>query len=79
MPSNEIIRPVMEKLLSIDIAMIAPQHGSIIKDNVVKSHIKVLRDLDWYLKDTKKEIAKNGGYKLLVSLVLKKALFNLSC
>ena len=73
MPSNEIIRPVMEKLLSIDIAMIAPQHGSIIKDNVV-SHIKVLRDLECgeYLKDTKKEIAKNGGYKLLVSLVLKR-------
>lgn len=79
MPSNEIIRPVMEKLLLIDIAMIAPQHGSIIKDNVV-NHIKVLRDLECgeYLKDTKKEIAKNGGYKLIVSLVLKKALLNLS-
>ena len=73
MPSNEIIRPVMEKLLLIDIAMIAPQHGSIIKDNVV-NHIKVLRDLECgeYLKDTKKEIAKNGGYKLIVSLVLKR-------
>ena len=76
MPSNEIIRPVMEKLLSIDIAMIAPQHGSIIKDNVV-GHIKVLRDLECgvFLKDTKKEVAKSGGYKLLVSLVLKRLYF----
>lgn len=73
MPSNEVIRPVMEKLLLLEIVMIAPQHGSIIRDNV-RNHIKVLRDLECgeYLRDTKKEVAKSGGYKLVVSFVLKR-------
>ncbi len=31
MPSNEILRPVMDVLLGMDISVIAPQHGSVIK------------------------------------------------
>ena len=73
MPSNEVIRPVMEKLLLLEIAMIAPQHGSIIREDV-RTHIKVLRDLECgeYLRDTRKEVAKSSGYKLVVSFVLKR-------
>ena len=77
MPSNEIIRPIMEKLLSIDISMIAPQHGSIIKDNIEK-HIKELRELECgeYLKSTKKEVAQNTGYMFITGLILKR-LYNI--
>lgn len=73
MPSNDILRPVMEVLLGMDISMIAPQHGSIIKDNVSK-YIKVLRDLECgtFITPIKKDIAKSGGYKSIVSSVLKR-------
>ncbi len=44
MPANEILRPVMESFLKLDIAMIAPQHGSVINQNV-RDFIVALRDL----------------------------------
>lgn len=79
MPSNDIMRPVMEIFLGMDIAMIAPQHGSIIKDNVAK-HIKVLRDLECgsFTKLIKKDIVKSGGYKYVCSIVLRRyaSIFN---
>lgn len=79
MPSNDILRPVMEVLLGMDISMIAPQHGSIIKDNVIK-YIKALRDLQCgsFLNPIKKDIAKSGGYKFICSSVLKRyaSIFN---
>jgi len=73
MPSNDVLRPVMETLLLLDIRMIAPQHGSIIKDNV-KTHIKVLRDLECgvFLNPVKKNIKKAGGYAGICSMVLKR-------
>ncbi|MCX7026489.1 MAG: response regulator [Spirochaetes bacterium] len=45
MPSNDILRPVMEFLGSLNISMILPQHGSIIKDNP-KLYIDALAGLD---------------------------------
>lgn len=73
MPSNDIIRPVMEIFLSMDISMIAPQHGSIIKKNI-KEHIKALRDLECgsFLATIKKDIGKSGGFRFLCSTVLKR-------
>ncbi|MGE4273911.1 MAG: response regulator [Desulfitobacterium sp.] len=73
MPSNDIIRPVMEMFLSMDISMIAPQHGSIIKDQL-REYIKVLRDLECgaLLAPIKKDIAKAGGYRFICSSVLKR-------
>ncbi len=44
-PSNEVIRPVMDSLLNREIDMICPQHGSIIKDEIT-AHITTLRDLE---------------------------------
>ncbi len=73
MPSNEIIRPVMEKFLKMDISMIASQHGSIINENI-KDYIKILRDLECgiFLNPIKKELAANGGYLELCNGILRR-------
>lgn len=79
MPSNSILRPVMELFLGMDIAMIAPQHGSIIDHNIV-SYIKTLRDLECgtLLNPIKRDLAKSGGYMAICSTVLKRlgSIFN---
>ncbi len=79
MPSNDILRPVMELMLGIDIAMIAPQHGSIIINNIA-DHIKALRDLECgaFLTPIKRDLAKAGGYRLVCSTILKRyvSIFN---
>ncbi|MBU3915827.1 diguanylate cyclase [bacterium] len=73
MPGNEILRPVMEVLLGMDISMIAPQHGSIIRENV-RGHIEALRDLECgsFLNPIKKEISKSGGFTGLCNMILKR-------
>lgn len=73
MPSNDILRPVMEMLLLMDISMIAPQHGSIIKKEISK-HIKALRDLECgtFLSPVKKNLKKAGGYAGICGTVIKR-------
>lgn len=73
MPSNDIMRPVMESFLNMDIAMIAPQHGSIIQDDTRK-YIKALRELECgtFLKPIRTDLVKSGGYMYVCSLVLKR-------
>ncbi|HEX3033145.1 MAG TPA: response regulator [Bacillota bacterium] len=73
MPSNDIIRPVMEKFLTLDIAMIAPQHGSVIRNNI-EEHIKALRDLECgtLLAPVKKDMVRAGGYRFICTTVLKR-------
>ena len=44
MPSHDILMPVMDSLLQLNIDRIAPQHGCIIQDNV-RSYILDLRNL----------------------------------
>lgn len=79
MPSNDIIRPVMETFLSMDITMIAPQHGSIIRDRIAE-HIIVLRDLECgvFLAPVKKNIAESGGYRVVCNKVIQRyaSIFN---
>ncbi|WP_303868444.1 diguanylate cyclase domain-containing protein [Acetobacterium wieringae] len=79
MPSNSILRPVMEMFLGMDINMIAPQHGSIIRENII-SYIKALRDLECgiLLNPIKRDLAKSGGYMGICSAVLKRlgSIFN---
>lgn len=79
MPANSILRPVMETFLGMDITMIVPQHGSIIKGNVVP-YIKALRDLECgiLLNPIKHDLAKSGGYMGICSAVLKRlgSIFN---
>jgi len=73
MPSNDILRPVMEYLLSMDIGTIAPQHGSIINRDIRK-YIKSLRDLECgtFLSPIKKAITSIGGYAGLCNKILKR-------
>jgi diguanylate cyclase (GGDEF)-like protein len=73
MPSNAILRPVMEMFLGMDIRMIAPQHGSVIRGDV-KPYIKALRDLEcgMFLEPVRKELAKSGGYRSVFSRVIKR-------
>jgi len=80
MPGNDIIRPVMEMLLTIDIKLIAPQHGSII-DKKVTTYIKALRDLECglFLDPVRKSLKDSGGYASIANIFLKrcKAVFPL--
>lgn len=59
--------------------MIAPQHGSIIKENII-AHIKELRDLECgtLLNPIKRDLAKSGGYMAICSTILKRlgSIFN---
>ncbi len=73
MPSNDVLRPVMEYLLSMDISIIAPQHGSIITKDI-KKYIKCLRDLECgtFLAPNKKAITSIGGYVGLCNKILKR-------
>jgi len=73
MPSNDIIRPVMEGFSKMDITMIAPQHGSIIRKHIPK-HIAALRDLECgsFLKPIKKELSKMDGFTGLCNVILKR-------
>jgi len=63
MPSNAVLRPVMDVLLSHDIELIMPQHGSIINKEV-KKYIKALRTLECgtLLTPIKKNLKESGGY-----------------
>jgi two-component system cell cycle response regulator len=73
MPSNDILRPVMEMFLKMKISMIAPQHGSIIKKNI-KEHILALRDLECgvFLNPIKRNLVEDGGYKTVFRELLKR-------
>lgn len=76
MPGNEILRPVMEKFLTMDILRIAPQHGCVIEEDI-KTYIKALRDLECgtFLHPIKKEISKTGGYLGICNQVVKRLYF----
>lgn len=45
MPAREILARAMKKLDGLEIKLIAPQHGSIIRDNP-RRYIEILRNLD---------------------------------
>ncbi len=73
LPGLEILGPVMELLLNLEISMIAPQHGSLIRERI-KDAILALRDLECgaFLNPIKKELVEIGGYTGLCNRVLKR-------
>jgi len=73
MPSNDNIRPVMEVFLGMDIKVIAPQHGSVI-DEDIRDYIIALRDLECgtMLNPIKRELASSGGYTGVVEQVIRR-------
>lgn len=72
-PGNEVIRPVMELFLGMDIQRICPQHGSIIEENI-SDYITELRDLECgiFMQPIKKQLSDSGGYTGVCNLVLKR-------
>ncbi len=73
MPGNELLRPVMESLLNLQISMIASQHGSIIKDSI-PLYIRTLRDLECgsFIRPIRKKRAKEQGYEAICNDVLRR-------
>lgn len=73
MPSNDILRPIMEIFMQMDIEQIAPQHGAIINKDV-KKYIKTLRELECgvFLSTIKKNLKDSGGYAYIIGLVIKR-------
>lgn len=63
MPSNSVLRPVMDKLLTYDIDRILPQHGSMIMSDP-KKYILALRTLECgsMLAPIKKDLIESGGF-----------------
>lgn len=77
MPSNSVLRPVMDLLSLYDIQRVAPQHGAIISQNI-PIYIEALRNLECgsLLTPLKKNLLRSGGY-LNVFNELQHRLFSL--
>ena len=73
MPSNTILRPIMDILLNYPIDMILPQHGSIIKDRI-RDYIDALRTMECgsMLAPIKKNLMKSGGYLMIFNEVYRR-------
>ncbi|NMC33105.1 MAG: response regulator [Veillonellaceae bacterium] len=79
MPSNTILRPVMENFAQFDIACIAPQHGSVIRQGIAE-HIGILRELECgsFLNPIRRSLSSLDGYTQLVNQLLKRLYVNYS-
>ena len=73
MPSNSVIRPVMDVLSTYHIDMILPQHGSVINKDI-GVYIEALRTLECgtLLTPIKKDLLASGGYLRIFNDVLKR-------
>jgi len=73
MPSNEILRPVMEQFLRMNIELIAPQHGSIIKEDIIE-YTKMLRELQCgvFMHPIHKTLNSINGYTGLCNELIKR-------
>ncbi len=73
MPSNAVLRPVMELISLYQIETIFPQHGSIIKDQVYQ-YIEALKTLECgsFLTPVKKNLMQSGGFTMIFNEVYKR-------
>lgn len=73
MPSNAVLRPVMDMIMNYEIDMILPQHGSVIADRI-KDYISALRTLECgsLLAPLKKNLMKSGGYLMIFNEVCRR-------
>jgi len=73
MPSNSVLRPVMDVIMGYEIDMILPQHGSIIVDKI-EDYISALRTLECgsLLAPLKKNLMKSGGYLMIFNEVCRR-------
>jgi len=73
MPSNSILRPVIDLLSTFPMEYILPQHGSFIVKDIPK-YMEALRTLECgtLLTPIKKNLLLSGGYILILNDVLKR-------
>lgn len=73
MPSNTILRPVMEQLSQYEITMICPQHGSVISKNT-SHYIDVLKHLQcgMFMNPVHKQLLREGGHLVLCNQIIKR-------
>ncbi len=73
MPSNTILRPVMDILALYEIEAILPQHGSIINADVPK-YIEALKTLECgsLLTPVKKNLMQSGGYTMIFNEIYQR-------
>jgi diguanylate cyclase (GGDEF)-like protein len=74
MPSHQILSPVMERLLGMEIKYICPQHGSVI-DNDCERYIRVLRTLRCGISSPHVDTERNRekiDYEALCNRVVKR-------
>nr|WP_321297028.1 response regulator [uncultured Sphaerochaeta sp.] len=71
MPSHEILKAGMESLDSYSIALICPQHGSVIRENIQK-HIDTLKEMPCglFLQPRKQSLPLDGGIRALLDQVV---------
>lgn len=75
MPSNDIVRPVMDTFLTLGVERILPQHGALIEGKAfAEKHIKALRELECgtLLHAVKKSLMASGGYKMIFNEVYRR-------
>jgi diguanylate cyclase (GGDEF)-like protein len=75
MPSNDILRPVMEFFDSLDISAILPQHGPVITGDI-KTYIHTLMTLDCgrALAPPRKTSSINANYRIPLEKLLSRAI-----
>lgn len=73
MPSNDILKPVMEQLSNYEITMICPQHGSVIRENALH-YIDVLKNLQCgiFMNPVHKQLLSVGGHLALCNQIVKR-------
>ena len=73
MPSNKNLRPVMEKFSKMKINLIAPQHGSIIRQDI-PGYISALQELECgsFLTPIHHELSSIDGYTKIANQILKR-------
>ena len=73
MPSNAVLRPVMELLSLYKIETIYPQHGSIIKEQVNR-YIEALKNLECgsLLTPVKQNLMQSGGFTMVFNEVYQR-------
>ncbi len=75
-PSSDFLRPLMKELAKMNLEMILPQHGSIIKGELVEKSINFLFELDFYnssfiINNLSKEV-KNYNYEnILIQIIIR--------
>jgi two-component system, cell cycle response regulator len=75
-PSSDFLRPLMKELAKMNLRMILPQHGSIIKGDFVEKSINFLYELDFYnssfiINNLTKDI-KNYNYEnILIQIIIR--------